>query len=427
MVHVEVQEKGEITRLLHVSVPTEDVEKQFASVTQNIQKKAALPGFRKGRVPLDIITKKYIQEIREEVLERLVSRSYHQALEQTKSVPIEQPRFENLVLDRDKPLTYQVTVDVLPKVKLGNYQGLKLKNKPVQIADAQVSEMLERLRQQSAMLEPVEGRPSQMGDVVTVDFNGSQKGQPVAGTSAQGYGLELGAKQTIPDFEKNLVGLQINETKNFSATFPADYHAAEMAGQTVEFTVTLKGIRQKKMAALDDDFAKEMGQFNSLDELKDRIRKDLEVEQEHQNRLLLRDQVIQQLTKIVQVKIPEVLITRSLDRLIADQEKRLKEQNKTWEQSETTIEEFRKRNTELVEQQWRANLALREIALTENVEVKQEEVDAEIERLARMTRQTTQAVSDYLERTNGWDDVFDRLRSDKTLDWIIGKSKLSEN
>lgn len=426
MIQVEMKEKGEITRLLHISVPADEVEKQYSTVTQQVQKSAVLPGFRKGKVPADIVSKKYVQEIREEVLERLVSRSYHQALEQTQSVPIDQPHFENLVLDRDKPMTYQVTVDVLPKVKLGNYEGIKLKKKAIQVTENQINEILERLRQQNAVLEPVEERPSQNGDVIVLDFDGKKDGNSLPGTTAKDYMLELGAGQTIPDFESNLAGMRTGESKTFPAQFPSDYHAAEMAGQTIEFNATVKSIQAKKLSPLDDDFAKAMGQFNTLEELKTRIRQDLEVEQNRQNQILLRDQVVQQLGKIAQVKIPELLINRSLDKLVADQEKRLREQNKTWEQIETTADNFRKQQREAVDFQWRSNLALREISQIHNIQVSQEELNAEVERLARLTRQTPQAVADYLERSRGWDEIYDRLRNDKTLDWIIGKAKITE-
>jgi trigger factor len=426
MVHVEVQAKGEITRLLHVSVSSEEVEHQFAQVTHKIQKGAALPGFRKGKAPLDLITHKYSHEIREEVLERLVSRSYQQALTQTKSVPIDQPRFENLVLDRDKPLTYQVTVDVLPQVKLPAYTGLKLKRKATRVEDKQVQEVLERLLQQNAPLEPVTDRPSREGDEVTIDFIGTRDGAPVPGAAGEGVAVELGAHQTIPDFERNLYGLEPQGQKTFSAKFPDDYADQELAGRSVDFAVTVKAVRMRRPGTLDDDFAKSLGPFTSLEELKERVRQDLTAEQERQDRMLLRDQVLQQLSKSVQVSIPDLLINRSLDRLAADQEKRLQERQQTWEQSGTTREDYKKQQRGAVEFQWRANLALREIALHENLEVGQAEVEAEVERLARLSRQTPQTIVDYLNRTHGWDEVYDRLRFDKTLDWLIAHAQVAE-
>lgn len=426
MVNVEVKNQGEITRLLHVTVSSEEVEHQFTQVAHQVQKGATLPGFRKGKVPLDLVTRKYSQEIREEVLERLVSRSYQQALTQTKSVPIDQPRFENLVLDRDKPLTYQVTVDVLPQVKLPAYSGLKLKKKRSRIEDRQVEEVLERLRQQNAPLEPVTDRASRDGDLLTLDFSGTRQGEPVAGAAGQDITVELGAHQTIPDFEKNLAGLLPQEQKTFTARFPDDYTDRELAGQTVDFTVTVRSVRTRHPGPLDDDFAKSLGPFASLEELKDRVRQDLTAEQDRQDRLLLRDQVLQQLSKSVQVTIPDVLINRSLDRLAADQEKRLKERGQTWEQSGATREGFLAQQREAVVFQWRSNLALREIALKENLEVGQAEVEAEIERLARLSRQTPQTIVDYLNRTHGWDEVYDRLRFDKTLDWIIAHAQVAE-
>jgi trigger factor len=426
MLKIELKENGETTRVLQVEIPLETVEKEFTKVQESVQRGVTLPGFRKGRVPMDVIKKKYQHEIREEVMEHLISDSYRRALEETNSVPIMQPRFENIILDAGQPLTYQLTLEVLPKVKLGNYKGLKLSKKKIKVSDEQVLAVLERLRAQNATLTPVEGRPSQTGDAVTIDFAGSLDGKPVPHTEAQDYSVEVGSGQTIPEFDQNLSGLNAGETRTFPAKFPGDYHAAEIAGKTVEFKVTLKSIKEKKLADLNDDFAKDMGPFASLDELKDRIRKDLEGEQEHENRGQLKEQLLEQLGKMVTAKIPDVLIDRSLDKLIRDQEKRLKEQGSTWEKSQTTPEALREQHRGQVEFQLRSNLAMREIGLLEKIEVSADDVNAEVERLARISRQPVGALKDYLKQADRWEDLRDRLRDDKTLDWLIENAKIQE-
>ncbi|NTV53570.1 MAG: trigger factor [Candidatus Firestonebacteria bacterium] len=426
MLKIDLQEKGETTRVLQVEIPLEAVEKEFSRVEQNVQRGTTLPGFRKGRVPMDVIKKKYQHAIREEVMERLLSDSYRRALEETNSVPILQPRFENIMLDPGQPLTYQLTLEVLPKVKLGNYQSLKLTRKKTKVTDEQVAAILERLRAQNAILTPVEGRPSQAGDAVTIDFAGTLEGKPVPNTQAQDYAVEIGSGQTIPEFDQNLGGLNLNESKTFPAKFPEDYHATEIAGKTVEFTVTLKSIKEKKLADLNDDFAKDMGPFAGLDELKDRIRKDLETQQDQENREHLKEQIMDQLGKMVNAKIPEVLVERSLDKLIRDRENRLKEQGSTWEKSGTTPEAVREQNHGQVEFQLRANLALREIGLLEKIEISADDVNAEVERLARISRQPVGTLKDYLKQSDRWEDLRDRLRDDKTLDWLIGKAKIQE-
>jgi trigger factor len=426
MIKIDLQEKGEATRIIQVEIPLEQVEHEFSTVSENVQRHTTLPGFRKGRVPMDVIKKKYTREIREEVMEHLISNSYRQALDQTNSVPIMQPRFENIMLDPGKPLTYQLTLEVLPKVKLGSYRGLKLSRKKIAVTPGQIEEVLDKLRTQNAVLTPVENRVSQKGDVVTIDFEGNLEGKPVPHTKADGYTVEVGTGQTIPEFDQNLAGLALHETKTFPAKFPADYHAEEIAGKSVDFTVTVKSIQEKKLANLDDDFAKEMGPFASLDELKERIQKDLEADQERQNRLRMKDQIMEQLGKMVQAKIPEVLIERSLEKLIRDHENRLKEQQQTWEQSGTTPEALKTQQHDQVEFQLRANLALREIGLLEKLDITADEINAEVERLARMSRQPVQNLKDYLKQSDRWEDLRDRLRDDKTLDWVIQNAKVQE-
>jgi trigger factor len=303
---------------------------------------------------------------------------------------------------------------------------MKLTKKKLDVTDAQVNEVLDKLRVQNAVLSPVEGRASQKSDVITIDFEGTLDGKPVPHTKAEAYSVEIGSGQTIPEFDQNLQGVSLNETKTFPAQFPADYHAAEIAGKTVMFTITCKAIQEKKMAALDDDFAKEMGPFTSLDELKERIRKDLGVEQEHQNRSRMKDQIMEILGKMVQTKMPDILIDRSLDKLVKDHENKLKEQGQTWEQSGTTAEDLKKQHRQQVELQLRANLALREIGLLEKIEISSDEMNAEVERLARMSRQPVQGLKDYLKQSDRWEDLRDRLRDDKTQNWIIENAKVQE-
>ncbi len=426
MITVEMKEKNETTRILDVVVPQTEVDLQFKTATAQIQSKAALPGFRKGKVPLDIVEKKYLGEIRETVLDNLFSSSYQEALAQTQSVPIQQPKLEKLELDKGKPLSYQVVVEVLPKVKLGNYKKIKLKKNKIDIKDSEIDDVLERLRQQSAVLESVEDRASQNGDVVSIAFEGKKAGEPLPNTKADNHMVELGTGQTIPDFENNVIGMQLNETKTFAAEFPKDYHSQEMAGQSIDFTVTMKGIQNKKLAELDDEFAKQMGKFETLAELNDRIKQDLTAEKERQNKTLLSDQIMQDLAKQTQVKVPEVLIERSLNNLLKEHENRLAQQNQTMEQAGVTAEDFKQKNRDQVEIELKARLALREIAQIEKIEITEDDVNQEIGRLARSARQSPEVIRNWVEKNKGWDDIRDRLRDEKTQTVIIEQAKVSE-
>ncbi|MCD4812558.1 trigger factor [bacterium] len=425
MIKVDIKEKNETTRILDVTVPQETVDQQFAQALHQVQKKAELPGFRKGKVPQDIVEKKYAYEIRETVLDQLFNESYKQALEQTKCVPIQQPKLEKMDLEKGKPLVYQVMVDVLPKVKLGDYKGLKLKQKKNEVKSQEVDDVVNRLREQSAVLEPVEDRPVASGDVVTIDFEGKKDGELVPGTKAEAHTVETGKGQTIPDFEKNIIGMQLNETKTFAADFPEDYHAKEMAGQSIDFTVTAKAIQSKKLSELNDDFAKQMGKFDTLEALRKRIEEDLVAEKEKQNRTLFTDQIMQQLSKSTQVKVPAVLIERSLKNLWKDHENRLARQNQTVEQGGITEEDFNKKNSSQVEIELKARLALREIGILETIEVTDSDVDGEIDQMALGMRQSPEVIRNWVEKNNSWEDIRDRLRDKKTQDFIIASAKIS--
>ncbi|MBN1596293.1 trigger factor [candidate division FCPU426 bacterium] len=426
MISVAMQEKDETTRILEIVVPQEEVDKGFNQVTARMQQKTALPGFRKGKVPRDIVEKKFAAEIREEVLTALFNDSYQQALTQTRCVPINQPRLEKVELHQGRPLSYQVVVEVLPKLKLGSYQGLKIKKNKIAVLESAITDVLERLRHQSALLEPVENRPAQNGDLATIDFAGKKQGQFVPGAKAENQLIELGAGQTIPDFEKNILGMQVKESRTFTTVFPQEYPVQDLAGQEIEFTVALKLLQQKRLAELNDDFAKQMGPFETLADLQARIRQDLTTEQERQNRVLLVDQIMKELSKQTQVKVPEVLVERSLTSLYRDYESRLAQQPPDKNQAGLTREEFCSKNREQVEHELKARLALREIALQEKIEATNEDVEKEIGRLARSTRQNPEVIRHWLTANKGWEDLHDRLRDEKTQDFIISQARISE-
>ncbi len=426
MLKVEIKEKSETTKILTVELPPEEVDRQFEKETIKFQKKASLPGFRPGKVPLNVIAKTYFRQIREEVLDHLFNHSYRQALDQTKLVPIQSPRLEKMELQKGEPLRYQLTLEVLPKVKLSNYKGMKLKSSKIRVSQDEIQKVLENLRQHNAVLESVVGRVSRTGDVLLIDFVGRKHQQPIPGVKAEGYNLELGSGQAIADFESRLVGMAVDETRIFESVFPEDYHAAELAGQTIEFTVTLKALQEKKVPELNDDFAKDLGPFGNLEVLQERLKQDLETEKEQQNRNYLRDQVMQELGRTTQVKVPEVLIEQSIADRFKDRQNRQVQEKRNEDVNDTVPEEFKTQNRAQVELLLKARLALREITIGEKIDITGEEMEAEVGRMARASRQSVEAVKDYLTQKQHWTEIQERLGNNKTLEFIISKAVIKE-
>ncbi|MCK5218763.1 trigger factor [bacterium] len=426
MIKVEIKEKSETTKILKVELPPEDVDAQFEKVTSKFRKKASLPGFRQGKVPWDVIAKTYSRQIYEEVLEHLFHNSYRQALDQTKLAPIQSPRLEKMELKKGEPLRYEITLEVLPKVKLPSYKRIKLKSSKNRISQDEIQGALENLRQHNAVLESVEGRVSQTGDVLLIDFIGCKNQQPLPGVKAEGYNLELGSGRAIAAFESNLIGMAVGETRTFEGDFPEDYHATELAGQTIEFTVTLKALQEKKMAELNDDFARDLGPFKDLPALQEQIKQDLEAEKERQNRDHLHGQVMQELGRAAQVKIPEVLIEQSLANMFEDRQSRPVREKQTGDTNDVVPEEFRKQNRPEVELLLKARLAVREIAICEKIDITGEEMEAEVGRMARASRQSVAAVKEYLVKKQHWNEIQERLRDNKVLDFIISNAVIKE-
>ncbi len=422
-----VEDISSVKKKINVEITPEAVDKEMEKALSDVAKKARIAGFRPGKAPKAIVEKHYGEEVRNEVVQRLVTESYLQALQENNLSPVEVPHIEKVsLLVKGTPLTFTATVEVRPKIELGAYDGIEVKEQSLTVSDEELNQTIDRLREMYAQLEVVEGRPLEKNDTAIIDFEGFRDNKPIEGAKASGYMLSLGANSLIPGFEDQLVGMNAGETREIKVTFPADYQNKELAGKDATFTVTLKEIKKKVLPEFNDEFAKDIGGDKSVADLKEGIKKDLEARKRDEQSSAQREEILSKLVEAHTFDIPPGMVERELQAMARQQATRMARQGvdmKTFNAA-TFFEEHRA----VAEKRVKGLLLLDVIAEKEKVEVSDQELNAALAAMARSSRQTVDAVKKYYESLDGGlDNLRTSLIQEKTLGLLLSRSKKSYN
>ncbi len=425
------QEKIEDNKIkLEVEVAAPDVETALANAYRKVVKKVNLPGFRKGKVPRKVLESHFGPEIlHEDALEELVPPAYEQALEEARIDPINQPEFELVQVEAGKPLLFNAVVEVLPEVELGEYKGLEAEQEEVDIDDLQVDHQLYMLREQNARLVTREEEPAKDGDLVSIDFKGYIDGEPFEGGEAEDYSLELGSRSFVPGFEEQLVGVKTGEEKEVVVNFPEDYRNEDLAGKEATFQVKMKQIKEKQLPDLDDDFVKEVSEFETLDEMKADLKEKMLKNAEEQSKTKLEESLIEKVTDASEVKLPEVLVERQIERMMSDMENYLRQQGLGLDQflelSGKTREELSEQNRPEAEKRTKANLVLDAIAKKEGFTVDDSELDNRIAEIAETYNDQPERIRDILEKQNRLPSIREEMRIRKAVDLLVENANIT--
>ncbi|OIQ12102.1 trigger factor [Neomoorella thermoacetica] len=420
---VEKLDKNQV--LLEVEVEAPRVQKAIDQAYRRLVKQVNIPGFRKGKAPRFIL-EQYIgkEPIYNEAAEIVIPPAYEEAVAEHQLEPIDRPEVEIVKVEDGEPLVFKARVEVKPEVQLGPYTGLEVERQEVEVTEADIDAYLKRLQERYAELEVIEDEPAAAGDIVTIDFKGTVDGQPYPGMEGNNYPLELGSGTFITGFEEQLVGARVNEERTVNVTFPSDYHEKDLAGKEAVFQVTVRGIKRKKLAPLDDEFAKDVSECETLADLRQDIRRRLEDSQKQRIEAAVRQAVVEKAVAAATVELPEVMVERRIDARIRELERNLQAQKMTLEEflknTDKTIGDLEKEFRPGAERDVKTELVLEAIAKAENIQPSQEEIDAEIERMARIFRQDPDTV-----RKNLGD--LSVLKYDimikKTIDFLVEHSK----
>jgi trigger factor len=366
--------------LLKLEADPQEVADAFNQAYKKVVKQVSVPGFRKGKVPRFILEQQFGKEVLyQDAVEYLVSKSYYEAIVEHKLEPIENPKidFEDEI-EEGKPFKFQAEVEVLPEVKLGAYKEVDVEKEQPVVTDEEVEQELKMLQERHAELVATDKQALEKGDFAVIDFEGYLNEKAFPGGAAQGYTIEVGAGRFIPGFEEGLIGMAPAEERDLNLTFPEDYHQKDLAGQEVVFKVKLHEIKTKELPTLDDDFAKEQGEYETLDDFKAHLRKRIQERKDHEADHKFEDEVIKQVVAGSTVNLTDTLINRELEHLIHRMEHDLEARGLKLEEylthTEQTMEQFRDQLRPQAEERVKTDLVLSAVAQAEGITVSEDEL-----------------------------------------------------
>ncbi|KAF0994267.1 trigger factor [Geobacillus sp. TFV-3] len=414
--------------VLTVEVDAEKVNEGLDAAFKKVVKNITLPGFRKGKVPRVLFEKRFgVEALYQDALDLLLPEAYAKAVEEAGIEPVSMPEIDIEQMEKGKSLIFKAKVTVKPEVKLGQYKGLEVEKMDATVTDEDVENELKRLQENYAELVVKEDGTVENGDTAVIDFEGFVDGEPFEGGKAENYSLEIGSGTFIPGFEEQLVGMKAGEEKEIQVTFPEEYHAEQLAGKPATFKVKVHEVKAKQLPALDDEFAKDVDEeVETLDELKAKIRTRLEEAKKNEAETALRNAVVEKAAANAEMDIPEVMIKNETDRMLREFDQRLQMQGLNLQlyyqfsgQDEAAL---REQMREDAEKRVRAALTLEAIAKAENIEVTDEEVNEELEKMAEAYKLSVDKLKELLGSLDG---VKEDLKWRKTVDFLVEHSKVA--
>lgn len=415
--------------VLTIEVEAEKVNDALDQAFKKVVKQVNIPGFRKGKIPRKMFEQRFgVESLYQDALDILLPAAYGEAIDETGIEPVDQPDINIDQIEAGKNLVFTATVTVKPEVKLGEYKGLEVEELDTTVTDEDVDAEITTLQKKQADLVVKEDGEVENGDTVVIDFEGFVDGVAFEGGTAENYSLEIGSGSFIPGFEEQLVGLKAGEEKEVNVTFPEEYHAEDLAGKPAVFKVKVHDIKAQELPELDDEFAKDVDEeVSTLDELKTKIRERLVKEKADFADQEKRETLINKATENAEIDVPEAMVNTELDRMVKEFEQRLQMQGMNLELyyqfSGTTEESLKEQMKEDAEKRVRTNLVLEAIVNAENLEASDEEVDAEIEKMAELYNMEVDKLKQMLMFQGGPNAVKEDLKIRKAIDFLVENSK----
>jgi trigger factor len=411
---------------LVIEIPVDVVRRETESITDQYRKIARIPGFRKGHAPASLIQTHFRKDIQGEVVQSLVPKFFETAVKGQNLSVVGQPRFDELKFQADQPLTVKASFEVYPTFELKEYKGLETEEEPAVVKDEDVNETLEKMRERAATFEVVGDRPAGDDDYLTVSYSGhdakNPKSQPVEAHEAV---VHIGAEGTVAAFSDNLRGAKTGEVREFEVAYPDDYPQKALAGKTYAYRVEIVAIKKKVMPALDDELAKTVSELATLDELRQKVRNDLQVGRDERAKLLAKQKLVEELVKLHEFPVPEALVEAQLDRKLENSLTRLIAQGIDPRSIDVDWQKVREESRSTAEKDVRGALILEKIAEAEKIEVSEAEVDEVIREMAEERREPPATLKTRLTHDGGVDRIKSSRRNQKALELVFQSAKIN--
>ena len=413
---------------LSFEIEAEKFDEAMKKVYTKTAKYFTIPGFRKGKAPMAIVERHYGSSIfYEDTFNELVPDIYDQAIKDNKIEAVSQPQLDITQMEKGKDLKFTAIVQIKPEVKLGKYKGIELKKIEYTVSDKDVEHELGHMAEHNSRLVTVDNRPVKKGDITTIDFEGSIDEVPFDGGKAENHELEIGSNQFIPGFEDQIIGMKDGEEKDINVTFPEDYFSKDLAGKEATFKVKLHGIKVKELPKIDDEFAKDVSEFDTLADLKADIKSKLEKENEEKAKYESEEAAIEAVCKEVEIDIPSGMIETEIDNMIKDIENKLSYQGLTLDQylklTNKTMDGLRKEFNEQAEKAVKSRLVLEAIIKEEDIKPEEKEVE---DKLKEMAKNYNQKEDELLKNENVKNYVTENMKYEKAIAFILDNAKMKK-
>lgn len=408
--------------VLTVEVDAETFKTALDDAFKKVVKQVSIPGFRKGKIPRGLFEQRFgVEALYQDALDILLPVEYPKAVEEAGIEPVDRPEIDVEKIEKGESLIFTAKVTVKPEVKLGEYKGLGIEKDDTTVTDEDVQNELKALQERQAELVVKEEGTVEEGNTVVLDFEGFVDGEAFEGGKAENYSLEVGSGSFIPGFEDQLVGLEAGAEKDVEVTFPEEYHAEELAGKPAVFKVKIHEIKAKELPELDDEFAKDIDEeVETLAELTEKTKKRLEEAKENEADAKLREELVLKASENAEIDVPQAMVDTELDRMLKEFEQRLQMQGMNLElytqfsgQDEAALKEQMKEDAE---KRVKSNLTLEAIAKAENLEVSDEEVDAELTKMAEAYNMPVENIKQAIGST---DAMKEDLKVRKAIDFLV--------
>lgn len=398
---VQVEKLEKNMAKLTVEVSAEEVEKAIQTAYQKARKSINIPGFRKGKAPRQLIEKMYGKEVfYNDAIDAMLPTAYAKALDECEEEIVSRPEIDVVQIESGKPFIFTATVAVKPEVTLGEYKGVQVEKAPIEVLDEEIEAEITKEREANARTITVDDRAVANGDIVALDFEGFVDGEAFEGGKGENYELTIGSGAFIPGFEEQLVGAEIGKDLEVNVTFPEEYNAKELAGKAAVFKCKVNAIKVKELPEVDDEFAQEVSEFDTLDEYKADIRAKLLKDKEEDAKRVKEDAVIEKIIEGAQMEIPDAMVDYQTEQMMEDFAQRMQAQGLSLQQyfqfTGMTAEQYKEQMQPRALKNIQSRLVLEAVAKAENIEVTEEDLEAEMSKMAEMYKMEVEKVKELI-------------------------------
>lgn len=423
--NVNIQEISSVKKKVTIEIPVEIVSKEIDMAYESLKKKAKIKGFRPGKAPRSILERYFKDYIKAEVTQKLIEDTYQTAISEWNLNPISPPLIDPGELETGKSFQYTAIIEVKPDIQLDDYLNLKIEGHREPVKEEDIEKRLKNLQNLHANLKIVEEkRPIQAGDYVIIDYEAKEDGRPLEGGKALNFSVEIGSGQFFKELEEKLIGMKLDEEKEIEVSFPKDYRYKKWAGKIISFHIKVKEIKEKILPPIDDEFAKDIGNYQSLEELTLRLKEEIEREKELSWKRQLKEKIIDKLIEKNRFEVPDSLIERQARILVSNTKVKLATQGLSLKNMDIAEEELLKEYQDLAERQVRTTLILEKIAEKEGIFISEVEIDNRLKEISEETNQKLDVIKKYYERNDLLPELKKEMLMEKTLNFLLERVEI---